>query len=420
MLDQREALYGGAAGGGKSSALLMAAAQYVDTPGYAALLLRQSFPDLMQPDALIPRSKSWWHNKADWNAQTRRWTFPSGATVSFGYLERDDDVYQYQGAAYQFIGIDELTQHSEFRYRYLFSRLRKPDGMSAPLRMRASANPGGKGHEWVKQRFITGHDPDRAFVPARLSDNPTLGYDDYVASLQYLDPLTRAQLLAGDWDAYAGGRFKREWFLHRWDKYGTGYRMGLPPGERYADLVDTWLFITVDPAASLSSSADYTVISVWGVTPRNDLLWLDCVRVRLEIPDIVPAIQTTWNKWQCLDSRNQRMLKFVGIESVASNCAVYQAAKRTPMVVRPLSPAGKEKLVRATPAMNLAATGRIWLPRAAHWLEDVEAELFRFTGDDKVDAHDDVVDTLSYAAELLTVGHNAGTTAARPAFIPSR
>src|ERR1043165_1795541 len=50
-----EGLYGGAAGGGKSSCLLMAAAQYVDVPGYAALLIRRAFPDLMHPAALFPR-----------------------------------------------------------------------------------------------------------------------------------------------------------------------------------------------------------------------------------------------------------------------------------------------------------------------------------------------------------------------------
>lgn len=412
-------LYGGAAGGGKSSALLMAAAQYVETPGYSALLLRKSFPDLMQADALIPRSKEWWMGKADYSSQGRRWTFPSGATITFGYLERDDDVYQYQGAAFQFIGVDELTQHSEFPYTYLFSRLRKPMGMPVPLRMRASANPGGKGHEFVKNRFIKSTQPDRTFVPARLQDNPSLDEAAYIQSLAYLDPITRAQLLAGDWDAYAGGRFNRLWFAKRWARYGSGYRLDRPPQDRYSDLADTWLFMTVDPAASLSDAADYTVISVWGVTKRNDLLWLDCRRLKREIPDIVPEIEKCWKDWQVLDGRNQPMLKFVGIEAVASNCAVYQAARRTRMVVRQLTPAGKDKLVRATPAMNLAADGRIWLPEAALWLEDAEAELYRFTGDDKVDAHDDIVDTLSYAAELLMHPQN-GTTPARPINVAPR
>ena len=223
----REALYGGAAGGGKSDGLLMGAAQDVDVPGYAALLLRRSFRDLNQPDSLIPRSKEWWTGKADWSQQDKRWTFPSGATITFGYLDSPDDVYQYQGAAYQYIGWDELTQFPESPYRYLFSRLRRRAGVDVPLRKRAGSNPGGVGHEWVKARFVKPAvpSPGRVFVPARLEDNPHLDAAAYIESLAELDPITREQLLRGDWDAYVGGRFRREWF-RRYGRHGTGYRMG--------------------------------------------------------------------------------------------------------------------------------------------------------------------------------------------------
>src|ERR1051326_3956578 len=276
LSEVEDVLYGGAAGGGKSDALLMAAAQYVDVPGYAAILLRQNFPDLMQPDALIPRSKAWWYGKADYNEQQKRWTFPSGATITFGYLERDDDVYQYQGAAYQFVGIDELTQHTENCFRYLFSRLRRPtDGPLSriPLRMRAGSNPGGKGHEWVKKRYINPASRRRGsvFVPARLDDNPSLDAEQYRKSLDHLDPLTRAQLLAGDWDAVAGGRFKREWFKY-YHRHGDYVAMG----DRYVKPKECPRFLTVDPAASEKRTSDWTVISVWAVTPLNELLWLDC------------------------------------------------------------------------------------------------------------------------------------------------
>lgn len=406
-------LYGGAAGGGKTSALLMAAAQYVETPGYAALILRESFRDLVQPDALIPRSKTWWYGKAQWSSQLCRWTFPSGATITFGYLSHDDDVHQYQGAAYQAICIDELGQHSEFRYRYLFSRLRKPNDLHVPLRMRSTANPGGKGSDWIKNRFIKppAPDPTIAFVAAKLADNPALNYAEYVASLAHLDPLTRAQLLDGDWDAHADGRFKPSWFVGRWTRYGTGWVLRTPgQPERYAVLEDCWLFLTCDPAASVKDSADYTVICAWAVTQRNDLIWLDTVRFRAEIPDILPRVQAVWDRWQVGNLRNVPLLKFVGIEAVASNCAVYQAARRTKMVVRQLTPGGKDKLVRATPFMNLAADHRVWLPAAATWLEDATAELFSFTGDDKVDANDDTVDCASYAGEVLMHANPSGCT----------
>ena len=201
--DCLEVLFGGAAGGGKSAALLMAALQYVDVPGYSALLLRRTFRDLNQPDSLIPKSKEWLYGRADWNAIDKRWTFPSGATVTFGYCDHEDDVYQYQGAAFQTICFDELTQFTEPQYLYLFSRLRKREGVNVPLRVRAASNPGGVGHQWVKKRFISeaGKDADRLFVPATLADNPSLNASEYHRSLAQLDEVLRRQLLGGDWDA---------------------------------------------------------------------------------------------------------------------------------------------------------------------------------------------------------------------------
>lgn len=201
--DCREALFGGAAGGGKSDALLMAALQYVDVPGYAAILFRKTYADLSRPGALMDRAREWL-SKTDavWNETKKRWTFPSGATVSFGYCETPADVYAYQGAEFSFIGFDELTQFGEKEYTYLFSRLRRLQGCDVPLRVRAASNPGGQGHTWVRARFlIEGPASGRVFVPAKLEDNPHLDRVEYERSLSELDPITRAQLLEGDWGA---------------------------------------------------------------------------------------------------------------------------------------------------------------------------------------------------------------------------
>jgi predicted phage terminase large subunit-like protein len=418
LADVRESLYGGAAGGGKSDALLMAAAQYADVPGYAALLLRQSFPDLMQPNALIPRSKEWWGGRADWNAQNKRWTFPSGATVTFGYLERDDDVYQYQGAEYQLVGFDELTQHSEFRYRYLFSRLRRRAGVGVPLRMRGASNPGGRGHEWVKKRFLTDRAPGRVFVPARLADNPSLDAAEYEQSLMHLDPVTRAQLLAGDWDAVAGGRFKREW-LQYWRPRGTGLHL-LPSAWSAAGSIARHVgaeqvrgrFLTVDTASTVAEvvkdDPDYTVISAWLVVPPGELVWTGCLRVRVEVPDIVPLVQQQYARHHA---------QKVYIEGGGTQKGVVQIARRSEprMNVIELVPKG-DKLERAAELLNLAEAGRLWLPAddPVFPLEDVEAELLRFTGDPRQDAHDDIVDTAAMAAGVAE-GH---TTAGQQLFRP--
>lgn len=215
LLDSsREVLYGGAAGGGKSSALLMAALQYVDVPGYSAIIFRRTYADLSKPGALMDRSREWLSNTdAVFNEQKHMWRFPSGATLSFGHLDTERDKYDYQGAEFQFIGWDELTQFKESQYRYLYSRRRRLKKQPVPLRMRATSNPGGEGHDWVHRRFFTETKPGRAFIPAKLEDNPHLDIASYEESLAELDPVTRRQLRHGDWSAReAGEYFKREWF----------------------------------------------------------------------------------------------------------------------------------------------------------------------------------------------------------------
>lgn len=203
---QREVLYGGAAGGGKSSALLMGALQYVLEPGYAALILRRSYTDLALPGAIMDRADSWLRGTdASWSAKDRSWSFPSGATLQFGYLNEDGDKHRYQSAEFQFIAFDELTQFPESWYVYMFSRLRRAKAADVPIRMWSASNPGGIGHDWVYKRFFEETKGTRAFIPARLTDNPHVDQAEYASALSELDLTTRRQLLDGVWVRDSGG-----------------------------------------------------------------------------------------------------------------------------------------------------------------------------------------------------------------------
>ena len=219
----REAFYGGAAGGGKSDALLMCALQYVDIPGYSAILFRRTYSELTLSEALINRATEWLTpflntKEVHWSKEEKTFTFPSGATLSFGYLDSGRDHLRYQSAAFQYIGFDELTHFEKYDYTYLFSRARRTKILkesNIPIRVRAGSNPGGPGHDWVKQRFLVeGPTKGRIFIPALMQDNIYLDVEDYLISMEETDPLVRERLVNGDWSISGGGKvFKREWFV---------------------------------------------------------------------------------------------------------------------------------------------------------------------------------------------------------------
>jgi len=157
-------LFGGASGPGKSHALLMEAILQADeTPGSNGLLLRRTFPELEGSLLLyfrrdVPRElyKAFHESKhlIEWH---------NGSTTRFGYCLSEHDVYQYQGAEFLFIGIDELTLFTLRQWQFLTSRNRCPVPGSFPC-MAATTNPGNIGHAWVKSLWI-----DRKPAPGKFA-----------------------------------------------------------------------------------------------------------------------------------------------------------------------------------------------------------------------------------------------------------
>jgi len=269
---EREVLYGGSAGGGKSYAMLADPLRYMGHPSFSGLLLRHTTEELRE---LIYKSKEiypqiWKGIK--WSERKMQWEAPSGARLWMSYLDRDDDVLRYQGLAFSWIGFDELTQWSTpYAWNYMRSRLRSV-AQDLPVYMRATTNPGGPGHQWVKKMFIDpapygkqfnatdiesgnvlsypkGHTKSgqplfkRRFIPARLSDNPYLSAQgDYETMLLSLPEHQRKQLLDGDWDIKEGAAFSefdrnihviepfaipRNWVKFRACDYGYGSYSGV-------------------------------------------------------------------------------------------------------------------------------------------------------------------------------------------------
>lgn len=339
---------------------------------------------------------------------------------------------------------DELTQHEEANYLYLFSRLRKKvcpvhkttaDGKpnyksdcmycqvysSLPLRVRSATNPGGIGHQWVRDRFKIepsenmpiyeireddtninwiGKHPDRPFIQASYRDNPHIDQEAYGKALDELPSIEKARLKYGNWAVNVDARFKRRWVKHystRGDRYFVLGRDGVGP---IVDMRNDMqrIFVTVDPAASKregmtemvvnhGKEASWTVIAVWGLTKDFHLLLLDVVRFQDEIPAVVQALVEVNKRWKPVYFR---------IEGNGLGKGVVQYAQIYGLTVKE----GKrytDKVVNSTAAQLRMEQGRIWFPQWASWLKDWEDEVFNWTGDNS--QADDQVDVLADAAQ---------------------
>ncbi len=357
----------------------MAALQYVDQPGYSAILLRRTYADLALAGALMDRADEWLRGTdARWNGTSKVWMFPSGATLQFGYLDNEAAKYRYQSAEFQFIGFDELTQFSERQYTYLFSRLRRLEGTPIPLRMRAASNPGGGGHEWVRQRFIAGDEMERVFIPARLTDNPFLDQDQYVASLNELDPVTRQQLLHGDWEVRVeGNMFRREWLA-------VIEAQEVPDDVeevRYWDLAATRQRPSADP--------DFTVGVKLGRSASSGLFYvLDVRRGQYDPPEVEALVMRTAAE----DGTACR----IGIEregGSAGKIAAMDWQRKLLGYALTNQPATGDKAERARPLSAACANGLVRVVRGA-WNGAFFDELECFPN---VGVHDDQVDAASGA-----------------------
>jgi hypothetical protein len=215
-------LFGGAAGPGKSKALLMEAViQAHEHPGVNTLLLRRTFSELEQSLLLYFRRDIPRELYKSYNESKHLVTWLNGSTTRFGYCQSEADVYQYQGAEFLFIGIDELTLFTLRQWQFLTSRNRCPVPGAFPC-MAGATNPGNIGHAWVKSLWIDKQPAsgmehpeefdasDYDFIPARVSDNPIYaGDENYLKTLRSLPSHLKRAFLDGDWDVFAGQYFDR-------------------------------------------------------------------------------------------------------------------------------------------------------------------------------------------------------------------
>lgn len=155
---------GGKAGAGKSWSLVMDAARNTNHPKHAGMIFRRTTPQIKNKGGLWDESMDWYPRmNAKPSNYKLEWKFPSGAVVKFGHLEYEHNIHDHQGAAYSFLGFDEITHFTEKQFFYLLSRNRSK--YTRPY-CRATCNPDPD--SWVADFIKWWIDQDTGFpIPER-------------------------------------------------------------------------------------------------------------------------------------------------------------------------------------------------------------------------------------------------------------
>lgn len=219
MSSSDELVYGGAKGGGKSCAIMMEALAYgIEYAGAKIYLFRETYDDL-EANLISEMKEKWPSEMYTYNEGKHIATLFNGTRVFFRYIRDKKDAEKYQGRSMDFVGVDELTKFDREWIQILLSCLRSPKGF--PPRFRGTCNPGGRGHAWVKEDYVTGTDYGKKiitnevtggtieFIPAQVYDNVVLMMNDpnYVKRLENLPETEKRAFLHGDWDIFAGQYF---------------------------------------------------------------------------------------------------------------------------------------------------------------------------------------------------------------------
>lgn len=359
-----DVMFGGARGGGKSDALLGDWTGHASRYGKHArgLLVRRTLTEL---DEIIARSQVLFTPLgASYSVGKSTWTFPNGAVLKFRYLESDDDATRYQGHQYTWVAIDEAGNFkSAVPIDMLRGTLRSAAGV--PCVMRLTANPGGKGHQWLMDRYVKNKKPLtpfydrekdtwRVFIPSKLADNKILVANDptYVSRLRGAGPswLVKAWL-DGDWNISMDGEiFKREW----WKTYVPGTA---PETLQIVQFWDTGYKTGLQNSRSACVTAAIT---------RRGVYVLDLFAKHLEYPDLKREVVDRARRFNCYT---------VGIEDKASGQSLLQELKRETGLALIPAKASASRLDRWLPVTPLIESGRMLLPTGHQNLSEFIEEM---------------------------------------------
>jgi len=187
----------------------------------------------------------------------------------------------------------------------------------------------------------------------------------------------------------SGGAFKEQWFRYA-EEYSEAYILEQVNDIKSILKSQCWTFITVDLAISSKQTADYTVFACWAVTPTNDLILFDLIRGHFDNPEQLRQLKI-------LNARYRP--DFFKIERVGYQLALIQQALAEGIPCKEYNPV-RDKVSRASTPAIWMENGKIYFLKTLTHLHEIKTELLQFPRG----AHDDVVDTVSMAADEVTMG----------------
>jgi predicted phage terminase large subunit-like protein len=425
-------VYGGSAGSGKTFALLLEPLRHIHVPGFGGTIFRREAKELSMEGGLISKAMSLYpYLGAVYRSQPApSFTFPSGAKISFGHLNQENEVMAWKGAEICYIAFDEVDGFSDFQVMYMQSRNRSTCGVRPYIR--CSCNPSADSwlakylEWWIDQetgypiqersgaiRYLIRVDGERiwadsreelmsaygcdyndpksvSFIPAKITDNPILLKKDpgYLANLKGLSRVERARLLDGNWlvRAQAGDYFPR----------GDVEIIDWIPTD-VVKWVRSW-----DLAATEEGEArdpDWTVGILMGRRSSGKIVIADVVRVRRRANDVQSMIRNLAIKdgketWQCIPQDP-------GAAGKAEKESYIRLLQGYTVITRTIN---KNKVIMASSGADSPAAlwqrGQVEIVRA-NWNKDFldECDAFPTKG-----VHDDQVDALSSGIRNLP-GH---------------
>lgn len=409
-------------------------AEGIEIPGYNAVIFRKYESDTKDDEsALLSKSAAMYPTLGGKLVGTR-WTFPAGSSITLGGIAHDNALLSKQGKEFHRVAFDELTHFTEMAYQFISTtRIRKV--LNFPIRCgtAAAANPGGPGHQWVKDRFITNEaivkvkeiptneptpfgmvffkDRDTCYIPSRAADNPALDVEDYIKRLcRNKNPVERARMMNGDWGVSPEGLIKPHWLRYftmrdrMVDLLVSVKQDG--GGILHTDEVlasfhegECRRFATIDTAGgskditkeSKGKPASWTVVGIWDYKRFRDgtpvLLCRHVWRDRRGFTEIAAKLVELHQVWKPTSMKVENMTMGPDLVNLLMGTIPISC----------ISTEGKDKVTRMTPALNLMEQGRVYLPKVENtWKPVLEAEWLGWQGlEEEVN---DQIDMTAYAA----------------------